>query len=233
MERLTINTSLRTSSQGDCRTLSLRGDLDVASAPMLERAIAGMCAAGATEIVLDLGGVEFMDSSGLNAILRGRMLCDEHRCQFSLMPARRSVHRVFEIARLLEKLPFHKSAHSPSEPAQSPGRSGELEIRDDAQAGRHTLVLTGQLDTTTSPALEKVMVTLCRAGASEIILDLRRLDLLDSSGVRAIVAGQERCREHACQFFLTPGRQAIERLFDVVGLPHDAPAPEERSSNAI
>ena len=111
-------------------------------------------------------------------------------------------------------------------------RARELEIRDDSHAGRHTLVLIGQLDATTSAALEKMIVALCIGGASEIILDLRRLDLLDSSGVRAIVAGQERCREQGCRFFLTPARQAVERLFHVIGLPREDPVPEQRSSPA-
>jgi anti-anti-sigma factor len=137
------------------------------------------------------------------------------------------------MARVLGKLPFHRPGAKRGPRADPPANAGELEIRDDAQGGRHTLVLSGQLDSTTSGALERVMVTLCKSGAKEIILDLRQLDLLDSSGVRAIVAGQERCRDHGCQFFLTPGRQAVERLFDVIGLPRDAPEPEKRSSSAI
>jgi anti-sigma B factor antagonist len=232
MERLSISTSLQASPHGDRHVVALQGKLDVASAQGLERTLADLCGAGAREIVVDLGGVEFMDSSGLNAILRSRMLCEEHGCDFSLTPARRAVRSVFEIARVLEKLPFHRSG-SKRTPRDDSARAGELEIRDDAQGGRHTLVLTGQLDTSTSAALEKVMVALCKGGASEVILDLRELELLDSAGVRAIVAGQERCREHRCEFFLTPGRQAIERLFDVIGLSHDTPSPEGRPFSAM
>jgi anti-sigma B factor antagonist len=233
MGRLSINTSLRTSPHGERHTVVLIGELDAASAPLLERTLAELCGAGAKQMVVDLGGVEFIDSSGLNALIRGKMLCEEHHCEFSLTPARRPVRNVFEVARVLEKLPFHKLRSKDSSRDGSPGRAGELEIRDDARAGRHTLVLAGQLDGSTSAALERVMVALCKGGAGEIVLDLRELDLLDSAGVRAIVAGQERCREHGCQFFLTPGRQAIERLFDVVGLPRETPSPEARPSSAM
>jgi anti-sigma B factor antagonist len=233
MARLTIKSRLNTCVHGDLHTVALVGELDIGSAPLLERTLADLCSSGAKQITVDLAGVEFMDSSGMNAILRSRMLCEEHECDLSLTPARRSVRRVFEVARVLEKLPFRRGATNRAPADEPPEQAGQLEISDEERAGTHTLVLAGQLDTTTAAALERVMVALCKAGASEIVLDLRRLDQLDSAGVRAIVSGQERCREHDCEFFLTPGRQAIERLFDVIGLPHDMPAPEQRPSSAM
>jgi anti-sigma B factor antagonist len=233
MERLSIRTSLHASPQGDRYMVVLDGALDVASAPLLERTLADLCRGGAKEIVVDMGGVEFTDSSGMNAILRTRIVCKERDCDLSLTPARGAVRRVFEITRVLEKLPFHKSGASSGSAQDAAPRAGELEIRDEAHGGRHTLVLAGQLDVTTSVALERVTAALCKSGASEIVLDLRQLDLLDSSGVRAVVAGQESCREQGCEFFLTPGRQAIERLFEVVGLPRDAAFPQERPSSAM
>jgi anti-anti-sigma factor len=233
MERLSIRTSLHTSPQADRYMVVLDGKVDVGSAPLLERTLGDLCRGGAREIVLDMGGVEFVDSSGMNAILRTRIVCREHDCDLSLIPARGAVRRAFEMARVLEKLPFHKSGPKGGPVDHNAPRAGELEIRDQAHAGRHTLVLAGQLDATTCAALERVTVALCKSGASEIVLDLRQLDLLDSAGVRAVVAGQECCREHGCEFFLTPGRHAIERLFDVIGLPHDVPSVQERPSSAM
>ncbi len=102
-------------------------------------------------------------------------------------------------------------------------RTGKLEIRDAAHDHTHTLVLLGELDLRTATDLEAAIVPLCEAGAKEIVLDLRQLGFLDSAGVRAIVSSQERCRKHGCEFFLTPGRQAIERLFEVIGMTHETP----------
>src|SRR5205807_6521935 len=39
---------------GDCHTLSLVGELDIATAPILQATITRLCDAGAKEIVLDL-----------------------------------------------------------------------------------------------------------------------------------------------------------------------------------
>jgi anti-anti-sigma factor len=51
------------------RTFFLRGELDMATAPMMESAIAEAVAQGGP-ITLDLSHLRFMDSSGIQAILR-------------------------------------------------------------------------------------------------------------------------------------------------------------------
>jgi anti-anti-sigma factor len=100
--------AIEISPGGDRRTVVLKGELDVASAGLFESTLAGLCVEGARELVIDLGGVEFIDSTGINALLRAQMLCEEHVCGFHLRPARPTVHHAFEIARVLDRLPFRK-----------------------------------------------------------------------------------------------------------------------------
>ena len=101
---------MRTSVRGSRHTIALHGELDVASAPMLEAALADICAAGATEVVLDMAGVEFIDSSGLSAIIRGKSLCEQQNCVYSLTPAQRPAQGVFETAGVIDRLPFRDAA---------------------------------------------------------------------------------------------------------------------------
>jgi len=49
--------------------LELRGELDLANAAQLDRAIAQAESADRSELLLDLSGVEFIDSTGLRSIL--------------------------------------------------------------------------------------------------------------------------------------------------------------------
>jgi anti-sigma B factor antagonist len=115
--RLSINAK----RQGERHTLLLTGEIDVASAPVLAGTIADLCAGGAQEIVLDLCGVEFVDSSGLGAILRGKAICDEHSCAFSLTPAQRPVQRMFDVAGVKDRLRFRgkDARRSPRRPQES------------------------------------------------------------------------------------------------------------------
>lgn len=94
----------------DRYTLLLTGELDLASAPMIEQILPELCASGASEIVLDLRQLAFMDSSGLRTILSSKTLCEQHLCDFWLIRGMRAVQRVFELTGLAEKLPFREPA---------------------------------------------------------------------------------------------------------------------------
>jgi anti-sigma B factor antagonist len=101
---------IRMSVSENRHILTLNGELDVASAPMLETALAEICAAGATEVVLDMAGVEFIDSSGLSAIIHGKALCEAQSCDYSLTPAQRPAQGVFETTGVIDRLPFRDAA---------------------------------------------------------------------------------------------------------------------------
>ena len=66
--------------------------------------------------MIDLGGVEFIDSTGLNAILRARELCQEHQCHFYLTPVQPPARRLFELTRVMDKLLSRKPSPKGSDP---------------------------------------------------------------------------------------------------------------------
>jgi anti-sigma B factor antagonist len=91
-------------------TLVLAGELDIASADGLQDAVARACADGARKIVLDLTGLTFIDSTGIRAFAASQVACRDRDVEFVLTPAQGSVRRVFEIAGLLDVLPFARVA---------------------------------------------------------------------------------------------------------------------------
>jgi len=113
----TIELNIQAHRRQDRHTLVLTGELDLASAPALEGMVAQACADGASELVLDLSRLTFIDSSGLKAILSARGLCAANRCDLFLTPAKAPVQRLFELTRLIDRLPFRES--SPPEPADA------------------------------------------------------------------------------------------------------------------
>jgi anti-anti-sigma factor len=94
---------------------------------------------------------------------------------------------------------------------------GELSIEDLKQGACHTLLLRGELDIVTAPELEAMMVELCTGDAREVVLDLSELDFLDSTGFRSILIAKELCETHGCGFFMTRGKESVQRLFDISG----------------
>jgi anti-sigma B factor antagonist len=98
----------------------------MASAPALEGTLQELCAAGARELILDLRQLDFIDSSGLNAILRSTTLCEEHLCDLGLIPGRRRVQRVFELTQVSDRLPFRDPGEARRAGPASSRRSGSV-----------------------------------------------------------------------------------------------------------
>jgi stage II sporulation protein AA (anti-sigma F factor antagonist) len=97
--------SLDVQEQGERRIVILDGELDLATAVDLEALTSGLCAR-AREIVLDLRKLSFMDSTGLQVMLRAREMCGERGCGFALIAGPPAVQRLFELTGLVDLLPF-------------------------------------------------------------------------------------------------------------------------------
>ena len=90
--------------------LALEGELDITSASTLEESAERVVAADATgAVVLDLGGLSFIDSTGLRAIVNLRDRCGKAGRTFTMLPGPRTVQRLFELTGLIDVLPFESS----------------------------------------------------------------------------------------------------------------------------
>jgi anti-sigma B factor antagonist len=102
--------SVQDNVQDDCHTLTLVGELDVATAPGLQATIDQLCEEGAREIVLDLHELSFIDSAGLRVILTSRRLCERQGSDFSLTRAQPHAQRLFELTSVIGRLSFRGRA---------------------------------------------------------------------------------------------------------------------------
>jgi anti-anti-sigma factor len=84
----------------------LAGELDLTAADQADSAIRAVETAGAKTIVLDLRELRFMDSTGLRVILAADARARREGWMLSLIPGPESVHRVFRMALLDQRLDF-------------------------------------------------------------------------------------------------------------------------------
>jgi anti-sigma B factor antagonist len=84
--------------------LRLSGELDLASAGVLDTAIAELCTDGAERIVVEMDELQFMDSTGLRSVLVGQELCQVNGCELLIGEMSPQVERLFEISGVGEKL---------------------------------------------------------------------------------------------------------------------------------
>jgi anti-sigma B factor antagonist len=99
--------------------VALRGELDIADAVSVAAALAAV-AARDLEIIVDLAGLEFIDSSGVAALARGRKHARHAGGDLVLAAPQRQVLRVLTLTRLIEVFPVHASV---DEAADRAGRS--------------------------------------------------------------------------------------------------------------
>jgi len=83
------------------------GELDLSGAAVLEAELDRLVAdPDLATVVLDMRGLEFMDSSGLRLVVVADMKARDAGRRFSIVRGDETVHRVFEITRMSERLDF-------------------------------------------------------------------------------------------------------------------------------
>lgn len=78
------------------------------------------------------------------------------------------------------------------------------------------LELFGELDLGSVPALERELDALTAPGRT-VVLDLRALAFMDSTGLRTILAADERLRGADARLVLVRGPKAVDRVFRITG----------------
>jgi anti-sigma B factor antagonist len=82
------------------------GEVDLATANMVEEALATARASRPERLLLDLSGVTFLDSTGLRAVLAADADARSAGIPLEIVPGGPSVQRVFEVAGLTDHLHF-------------------------------------------------------------------------------------------------------------------------------
>lgn len=91
---------------GEAVVVTLGGELDLASAPELERELREAEAANPARVVIDLSGLGFMDSTGLQALLRTRERAHAGAYELALRRGPHQVQRVFELTKTVDAFTF-------------------------------------------------------------------------------------------------------------------------------
>jgi anti-anti-sigma factor len=94
----------------------------------------------------------------------------------------------------------------------------------DTRRGRDDAVVSvkGDIDLTTFGSVESALYA-ARVGVTVLILDLREVDFIDTSGLRLVISEQQRARERGYRFVVVPGSRKIQRLFEITGFPGGHP----------
>jgi anti-sigma B factor antagonist len=109
------------------------------------------------------------------------------------------------------------------------GTEAPFRITTRKAGDRVVLELTGELDLLHAPQLQSVLKENAD-GVHAVVLDLRDLSFIDSTGLRAIFTARNETRERGQDFAVTPGSQQVQRLLAITRLGdhlRTIPTPDE------
>ena len=115
------NLDFDTSRDGPVAVIAPTGELDLSGAALLEGEVDRLLGdPGVATIVLDLRALDFMDSSGLRLVVVTDMRARGAGRRFVLVRGGETVHRVFEITRMSDRLEFVDDPAAVTEGAERP-----------------------------------------------------------------------------------------------------------------
>jgi anti-sigma B factor antagonist len=100
---------LDVSEQGDWSVLAVGGEIDVATAPRLREQLIALVNDQHYRIVVDLDGVDFIDSTGLGVLIGALKRVRTHDGDLALVCSEPRILKVFEITGLLTVFAVHPS----------------------------------------------------------------------------------------------------------------------------
>jgi anti-sigma B factor antagonist len=81
----------------DYSMISVRGEVDLHTAPKVQSAIERAAEGGSSAVVVDMSGIEFMDSTALSTFMRVKDALEKRDVSLRLATPSRAVDRIFDV----------------------------------------------------------------------------------------------------------------------------------------
>jgi anti-anti-sigma factor len=215
--------------------VALRGELDLVTVSKVAEVLDGLepQADGVRHVVLDLRGLTFMDVVGLRELLRQNEYARANRHNLAVVRGTDAIHRVLELTDVEGQLVIVDDPDdlvppgAPTDGAAPTLESGSFGITLTRGSGRVTLTLVGELDLATTPRLTKYLTTVAQTHQGLIVIDLRRLTFMDSTGVAALAAADKHARRGGWSLAIVKGPPQVQRVLELCGLTEVLPIADE------
>lgn len=103
-----LETRTEVLGSGAC-VVSVAGEVDLYSAPALERALVGAVARGTGRVIVDLAGCGFLDTTALGIFVMANKRLHDGRGPLALVTADRHILKVLEVTGLTPLFAIHPS----------------------------------------------------------------------------------------------------------------------------
>src|SRR6266566_2771618 len=94
----------------------------------------------------------------------------------------------------------------------------DLDVETGTVGDASLLTLRGEIDVYTAPRLRQTLIDLVEGGATDIVVDMEKVDFLDSTGLGVLVGGLKRVKDREGTMKLVATQDRILKIFDITGL---------------
>lgn len=102
-----MDLTLSTRAEAGRTVVAVGGEIDVYTAPKLREQLVDLVAAGSHQLIIDLEGVEFLDSTGLGVLVGGLKRVRAHDGSLQLVCTQDRILKIFRITGLTKVFPIH------------------------------------------------------------------------------------------------------------------------------
>jgi anti-sigma B factor antagonist len=102
--------------------------------------------------------------------------------------------------------------------ARETGARMDLDLNVRKEDDHSVLEVAGEIDVYTAPKLREQLIELVSDGSYHIVVDLEKVDFLDSTGLGVLVGGLKRVRNHDGSLQLVCTQEKILKIFRITGL---------------
>jgi len=92
-----------------------------------------------------------------------------------------------------------------------------VDIKEEQVGGVTVLLVTGRLDSTTSPVLAERLSGIQNAAAAGLLVDFSKLEYISSAGFRVLLQTAKRADQNAAKLVLCGVSGKVRQLFDLGG----------------
>jgi anti-sigma B factor antagonist len=94
----------------------------------------------------------------------------------------------------------------------------DFSVEEHNEGGATVVAAIGELDLRTSPELEERLDRVFKTGVPLVILDLRGIEFMDSTGLRVLLTAHQRAHDTGKRFGLVRGAEQVERVLRLTGV---------------
>lgn len=214
--------------------VALRGELDLVTVSKVADVFEGLerDPDGVRHLVLDLRGLTFIDVAGLRELIRRNEHARAGRHNLAVVRGTKAIDRILELTGVHEQLVLVDDPDDlvpPPADEATPGRRPppSFDITLTRTPDRVTVTLAGELDASTTPRLKKYLSALTATHRGLMVIDLRPLTFMDSTGVTALIAADGFARRDGWSLTIVQGPPQVRRALEICGLTPVLPLADE------